>query len=259
MSLRSAYQQDVARELALTPELAPITESDLDMVPAPVRRYLRVAGVIGQPWVANFRVRMHGRIRSDAGARWMPLRAEQHNAVERRSRLFYLTSSMFGVPVRGYHRYVGGSASMDIKVAGLFSVAHVSGDELFQSETVTFLNDMCLFAPAALLDPALAWSAIDARTVRVHFANAGVTVRAQLSFNDAGELMDFVSDDRYQAASGGMRSTRRRWSTPVRHYRSFGPMHLVGAGEGRWHTETASFPYIELEVDDVAYNVRSPF
>jgi hypothetical protein len=243
------------RELAGAPALPPVTESDLGALPTPVGRYLRVAGVIGQPRVANFRVRMHGRIRNSAGARWMPLQAEQHNVVERRSRLFYLTGSMFGVPVRGYHRYVGGSASMDIRLAGLVSVAHVTGEELFQSETVTFLNDMCLFAPAALLDPALVWSAIDARTVGVRFTNAGVTVRAQLSFKEAGELIDFVSDDRYQTSSDGKRTTRRRWSTPVKQYRPFGPVHLAGAGEGRWHMETGSFSYIELEVDDVQYNV----
>ena len=255
MSLRAAYQRDLMRELIGAPASPLITAGDLAALPTPVGRYLEVTGVIGQPRVANFRVRMHGRIRSDAGARWMPLQAEQHNVIEHRSRLFYLTSSMFGVPVRGYHRYIDGSASMDITLAGLFSVAHATGEELFQSETVTFLNDMCLFAPASLLDPQLAWSTIDARTVRIHFTNAGVAVRAQLSFNDAGELIDFVSDDRYQARSDGKRSTRCRWSTPVKGYRSFGPMRLVGAGEGCWLAETGPYPYIELEIDDVAYNV----
>jgi len=253
--LRAAYLNDVARELEQRPVLSPVTETDLQALPAPVQRYLRVAGVIGQPRVANVCVRLHGRIRSGASSRWMPLRAEQYNFVERRKRFFYLTSSMFGVPVQGYHRYADGSASMDIKAAGIVPVAHASGDQMFQSETVTLLNDMCLFAPATLLDPALAWEDIAARHVRVTFTHAGVTVRAGLTFNDAGELIDFVSGDRYQASPDGRRMTRLRWSTPVTGYRRFGPMHLISTGEGRWYIPDGSFAYIELEVDDVAYNV----
>lgn len=243
------------RELAGTPALPPVTERDLATLPLPVQRYLRAAGVVGQPGLANFRVRMHGRIRSDVGARWMSLQVEQYNFVGRRSRFFYLTSSMFGVPVRGYHRYTDASASMHIKVAGLVTVAHVTGSEMFQGETVTFLNDLCFFAPATLLDRSLVWDEVDAHTVRVGFTNAGVTVHAQLTFNDAGELTDFVSDDRYHLSPDGKVSTRRRWSTPVKGYRSFGAVRLFSAGEARWHTGDGSFAYIELDVDDVVYNV----
>lgn len=255
-NLHGAYSADVARALSRpTPPLETITDGHLKNVPPPVQRYLRLAGAVGQAAVTNFRVRLHGRIRSAADSRWLPLGAEQYNFVRERQRYFYLTSSMFGVPVQGYHRYADASASMDIKAAGLIPVARASGAEMFQSETVTLLNDMCMFAPTALIDPACVWDELDPRTVRLSFTNAGVMVRADLRFNDAGELIDFVSDDRYQLSPDGMRATRRRWSTPVSSYRAFGERHLIGSGEGRWHTADGSFAYIELEVDDVAYNV----
>jgi hypothetical protein len=163
---------------------------------------------------------------------------------------------MFGVPVQGYHRYADASASMDIRVAGLLPIVNLTGAEMLQSESVTFLNDMCLFAPATLLDPVLVWEELDGR-VRVRFANAGVAVWADLFFNSSGELIDFVSDDRYRASSDGTRMTRLRWSTPVGPYRPFGPLRLGSGGEARWHTPNGSFAYIELELDDVEYNVRS--
>lgn len=257
MSLYGMYRNAVARELArATPPQPVITETELEALPPPVQRYLRTAGVVGQPRVANFRVRLHGRIRSGADSTWMPLRAEQHNLIESRARFFYLTGSMFGIPVQGYHRYADRQASMLIKAAFLVPVARMTGDEMFQSETVTFLNDMCLFAPATLLDPALVWEEADAHTARVSFTNNGRTVRAELTFSRTGELIDFVSDDRYQASPGGTHATRRRWSTPVTRYGAFGPMRLTAAGEGRWHGIDGSFAYIELQVDDVAYNVH---
>jgi hypothetical protein len=66
-----------------------------------------------------------------------------------------------------------------------------------------------------------------------------------------------MSDDRYQASSDGKSMTRVRWSTPVRGYRAFGPVRLGALGEARWHTADGSYAYIELELDDVEYNVRT--
>lgn len=257
-SLRNAFRDDVRQALiSASPVLSTITPAHLMRLPTPVQRYLHGAGVVGQPQVANFRLRLHGRIRSDADSRWMPLRAEQYTFVRERKRFFYMTSSMFGVPVQGYHRYADDSASMDIRAAGLIPIVSLTGAEAFQGETVTFLNDMCLFAPATLLDSVLVWEELDGGGVRVSFTNAGVAVRAELLFNGSGELIDFVSDDRYRASSDGARMTRFRWSTPTGPYRTYGPLRLASGGEARWHTANSSFAYIELELDDVEYNVRA--
>ena len=256
--LRSVFRDDVRHALnCVAPALPPITHAQLMRLPRAVQRYLHTVGVVGQPHVENFRIRLHGRIRSDAGSRWMPLRAEQYTFVRERRRFFYLTSSMLGVPVHGYHRYADGAASMDIRAANLLPIVNRTGGEMFQSETVTFLNDMCLFAPSTLLDPVLVWEELDGARVRVRFRNTGVAVSADLFFNSNGELIDFVSDDRYRASSDGTRLTKQRWSTPVKPYRAFGPLRLGSGGEGRWHTADGSFAYIELELDDVEYNVRT--
>jgi hypothetical protein len=138
---------------------------------------------------------VHGRIRGDRTARWMPLSAEQYNVVNPAARMFYLTASMFGVPVQGYHRYVGSSASMRVKAAVLVPVVTAAGREMTQGETVTLFNDMCLMAPATLIDPAVEWDAVDSRTARARFTNAGHTIHAELSFNEAGELTNFISAD----------------------------------------------------------------
>ena len=255
--LRTAFRDDVRDALnGMAPALSPVTNAQLMRLPQAVQRYLHAAGVIGQPRVANFRTRLHGRIRSDADSRWMPVRAEQYTFVRERKRFFYLTSSMFGVPVQGYHRYADGAASMDIRADGLLPIVSLAGAELFQSETVTFLNDMCLFAPATLLDPVLVWEELDGDSVRVTFRNAGVAVSAELSFNSSGQLIDFVSDERYRASSDGAHMTRLRWSTPIASYRAFGPLRLWSGAEARWHTAEGSFAYAELELDEVQYNVR---
>jgi len=187
----------------------------------------------------------------------MSLTAEQYNVVDEPARLFYMNASMFMIPAQGYHRYVGPSATMRVKAAALVPVVDVSGAEMNQGETVTMFNDMCVMAPATLIDPAIAWEPIDARTARARFTNAGQTIRAELSFNEAGELTNFWSDDRYQTSPDGKTVKKVRWSTPLASYRSFGPVRLASGGEGRWHEPGRDYAYIELTLDDVQYNLRS--
>lgn len=254
-SLRAEYERDVERHVTAPESPAPATEADLAHLPPPVQRYLRVAGVLGQPRVRTFRVRMHGRIRNGPAGRWMPFRAEQYNAVDPPARLFYMNASMVAVPVQGYHRYVGSSASMRVKAAALVPVAAAEGPEMTQSETVTFFNDMCVLAPATLVDPAIEWQAIDDRRAAARFSLAGHTIRAELVFNERGELTDFVSDDRYQATADGTSPERVRWSTPIGGYRSYGAVRLASGGNGRWHERDGDYAYIELTFDDFRYNV----
>jgi hypothetical protein len=256
-SLRAAYERDVDHALVEVAPAEPIADAELAHLPAPVQRYLRTTGVVGQPRVHNFRARIRGRIRNGPEARWIPLTAEQYNVIDEPTRLFYLTASMFTIPVQGYHRYVGPSATMRVKAAALVPVVDVSGNEMTQGETVTMFNDMCVMAPATLIDPAIVWEPVDARIVRASFTNAGHTIRAELSFNEAGELTNFWSDDRYQTSRDGKTVKQVRWSTPLGRYRAFGPVRLASGGEGRWHEPGQEYAYIELMLDDVQYNVRS--
>ena len=255
-SLRAEYERDVASRIpgSITP--AVIAEQDLVHLPVPVQRYLRVAGVVGQPRIRNFRVRMHGRIRGSKNDRWMPFAAEQYTVIDLPARLFSFNASMFGIPVQGYHRYVDSEASMRVKAAALVPVVLSSGEHMTRSETVTLFNDMCIMAPGSLIDSGIRWEPVDVHTVRAHFASGAYTISADLSFDDAGELTNFVSDDRYQISSGGQTAERMRWSTPVGSYSSFGKVRLPSRGEGRWHDPRGEYAYIELVIDAVEYNVQ---
>lgn len=259
-SLRGTYDRDVAQRVAAAAAVPapPITDGDLARLPEPVQRYLRASGVVGQPAVRSFRVRMHGRIRSGPDAPWMPFAAEQHSVVGDAARFFYMTARMRGIPVQGLHRYADGEASMRVKAAALVPVVDLSGPELTRAETVTLFNDMCIMAPATLADPAIGWETLDARTARATFTSAGHAIRAELVVNDSGELVDFVSDDRFRTSPDGRQLIRARWSTPVGGYRTFGAVRLASEGEGRWHEPGGDYAYLELHIDDVRYNVAPP-
>jgi hypothetical protein len=257
IGLRAAFERDVDAALARVAPVRTVVEADLAPLPDPVRRYLRVAGVVGHPHVANVHARMHGRIRGSRDAGWISLIAEQYNILSPPARFFYVRGSMFAIPVRGYHRYVDNAAAMTVKAAGLVTVVDAAGDEMTASETVTLFNDMCVIAPAMLVDAPVAWEPVDDRTTRARLSNGGHTIGATLSFAASGELVNFRSDDRRQISSDRRSARRLGWSTPLAAYRPFGSVRLASGGEARWHEPNGDYAYIELTFDEVRYNVRS--
>jgi hypothetical protein len=152
-----------------------------------------------------------------------------------------------------YHRYVGTEATMRVRVAGLLQVVDASGPLMTQSETVTLLNDICFLAPAALVDAPITWQPVDSRHVKATYSNAGHAVSAVLTFEEAGDLVGFVSEDRCQSADG--KSYRRfPWSTPLSDYRDFGPARLAAHGEARRREPAGEWVYGDFALERIAYN-----
>ncbi|RYY99490.1 MAG: hypothetical protein EOO11_04810 [Chitinophagaceae bacterium] len=226
-----------------------IGERDLAPLPPPVQRYLRYVGVPGSAKLRSARIVLDGELRA-RGRDWFPFRSEQHNAFDSYERHFFMKARILGVDVPGYHAYKGSAASMQVRPGGLLPLVHETGAELFRAETVTLLNDICLLAPAALIDPRIRWEPIDEQSARAHFTNEGVTVSALLLFNDWGELINFISHDRIDVADG----KSYRFSTPVSEYRYFGNFRLPGFGEAIWSYPGGDFTYGRLHVKEVRYN-----
>lgn len=255
--LRAEYEQLVRDGLTRAAEGAPpqvITEADLATLPAPVQRYLRFVGVVGTPHVRSFRVRMTGRIRGSTTSPWMPLTAEQHNFFDPPRRYFWLEATRAGLPVDGLHAYGSAGASMRIRLLSLFPVVDLGGADMTRAETVTVLNDMCIFAPASLVDAPIHWRELDSNSVEATYTNGPHTIRAVLVFDDAGALVNFWSDDRPALSEDGKTMLEERWSTPIRSYRTMGKQRLASSGEARYAAPSGEYAYIELEGIEVSAN-----
>jgi hypothetical protein len=254
-SFHTKYLRDAEAGLSRRTATAAVTETDLAPLPAPVQRYLKVTHTLGQPRVTNYRINFTGRIRSAPDAAWMPFEAKQQSFADQPTRLFLMRARMFGLPVEAFHRLIDGHATMRVKAVGAVVVADERGEEMDRAESVTLFNDMCLMAPGTLVSPDIRWEPVDASSARAHFTHRGHTITATLFFDDAGHLVNFESDDRSRSGPDGS-FTRHRFSTPVRNYRDFGPLHLAGYGEARWHLPDGVFTYGEFTMVDIAMNVR---
>jgi hypothetical protein len=255
-SLRSRYRADVRAAIEAARALPPpalVTPEDLAPLPAPVQRYLQRAGVVGKPHPRSLHAVFRARFRMGADRPWMSSHVEQQNFFgPQPRRLFYMTASRAGIPFVGFHRYVGAEATMQVRVAGLVPVVDARGPEMTQGETVTMLNDMCVLAPAALLSAPITWETLGEREVRATFTNAGKTISAVLTFDAAGDLVGFVSHDRYQ--SDGKVTRLFPWSTPLGGFRDFGGVRLPADGQARWREPSGEWTYGEFVLEDITYD-----
>ena len=254
MRFRRSYRREIAERLTRRASPPPLTEADLAPLPEPVRRYVRLSGAVGQPRAHHFSARWRGRIRGGPDDAWMKFTATQHNFPGEPARFFLMHATKSGLPVDAFHTFKAGRATMRVRLLSFVPLVNASGPEMDRAETVTLFNDLCLLAPGALVDPAIQWEPIDVRSARGRYTVGSNTISAVLLFNEAGELVNFVSDDRLAVSSDGKELTRQRWSTPVRDYRDFGPLRAFTRGEGRWHPPTGEFAYFEGELIDLEVN-----
>ncbi|GAA4411463.1 hypothetical protein GCM10023187_37340 [Nibrella viscosa] len=228
-----------------------LTEADIRHLPPLVQNYLRYVGVLNKPKVKDYHIGFEGQMR-EKGKDWFTFQSEQYNFADVPTRLFFMKGKLFGVTVPGYHAYKNGTATMQIKLFGLLPIVDAKGKELTKAETVTLLNDMCLLAPATLIDRRIQWEPIDDSSVKAIFTNNSITVSAILYFNAKGQLTNFVSDDRYAIAD----MKQYRFSTPITEYRSFNGFNLASYGEAVWHYPDGAFSYGQFHLKKVEYNCR---
>ncbi len=231
-----------------------LTEALIAPLPAPLQRYLRVCGWVGRPPPRSVQVDYVATMYSRPGAAGMRGPAVQIDRFDLPRRLFFMRTRMAGLPVAVLHDYAGAAASMQVRLASLFDVVDLQGDTLARTETVTLLNDLCFFAPSCLVDARLAWQPIDALHCAVVFTQGPHRVSAELEFNDAGELVNFHSDDRGALQKDG--SLRLlRWSTPMRDYRAFDGRRVATRGDAVYAYPEGDFAYGHFELQQIRFDL----
>jgi len=257
-TLEATYQSRLAAELRAQPiSPAPLLqESDLAHLPPPVQRFVRASGALGRPRVQNFRADMDAEMYRRPGDAPMVSTSTQHNFTGNPARLFFMKSRMFGLPVQVLHVYAAAEATFQVRVASLVNMVDEEGEALSRTESVTVLNDMCFFAPGALVDPRLSWAPVDERTARVTFGNGPWRVAATLHFNERDELVDFTSDDRPSIQDG--KQVQARWSTPIEGYQVIDGRRLPTRGAAVYKYPEGDFTYGRFRLRSIAYDVAAP-
>jgi hypothetical protein len=231
-----------------------LSKQETAHLPACVQKYLDYTGAVGKSKPQNVCIEFDAGMYRKPGDKPMKSYSIQYNFYGDYSRLFLMKASKMGIPFRALHVYRNGQATFQVKVAELFKVVDIKGEELTKAETVTLLNDMCIFAPGSLTDKRLTWTEADALSAKVTLTNGKYIVSAIIYFNETGELINFVSDDRSASQDDGTMK-KVRWSTPVSDYKEFDGRKIPTIGKTIWHYPEGDFTYGVFTLRSIRYNV----
>ncbi len=228
-----------------------VTEADLAGLPAPVQRYMRYSGVVGQPWIETARVRYSGRFRMALDKPWLPIQVDQVYRTDPPAFLWKARFKFYGLPLmRATDTFRNGHGHMLGKLAGLFTVVDGQGDEVDQGTMIRYLQEMAWF-PSAYLGQNITWGAVDDHAADVTLNDSGKSVTGRMYFDDTGRMLSF-SAQRYGEFEG--RFEIRTWTAPMTEYGEFNGLKLPVVGRGVWQLPAYDLAYVEVQVQDIVFN-----
>ena len=230
-----------------------VTEEHLKPLPEPVQRYLRFAQVVGKPKVRCVKVRQAGLMRTTPQQRWLPVEAVQYSTLANvLSRTWYARIRIGPLTLlNGYDCYDKGTGQMLMRLLSMFPVVNVRGPEIDESALIIFINDMVMW-PTAFLSDYIHWEPVDAAQARMQVSLHGKQFSATVVINEAGEMADFITDDRYRGV--GKSFEKSQWSTPLRKYHEVNGLCIPSQGEAIWHLPEGDFPYIHVTIGNVEHD-----
>lgn len=227
-----------------------ITTEDLEKLPVPMANYLNNCGWLGKPIPYNFSATMTAdfSLKKD---KYIKVKMKQYNWLDEPTRIFHIYNWMLG----GRHYFDRNGAYMLIKVMKRIKVVNAKGPIMNQSELVTYLNDLLLLAPGAVVAAPIEWNTLDNYHVKATISYFGNTVSAMLTFNENYELVNFMSNDRY-ASKDGKEAEKLPWSTPVGDYQLINGIKAPSYGEAIWHYPDYDYTYIKMTIQDLNWNLK---
>ncbi len=229
-----------------------IQEADLVGLPPAVQKWLEHSQVIGKEKITSARSKQKAVMRMKEENPWMPLEAEQHFTVEKPGYIWKakVKAAPF-VTLTARDKYDDGQGNVLIKLLALITVADAKGKEVDQGSMVRFLAET-VWIPTAALSSYITWEEVDANTARATMNYRGVNASGVFSFNDRGEVIDFVAP-RYGDFDGHY--SMEKWQIILEDYKEFEGVMVPSKGEVIWKLKTGDFSWYQFEVLDIEYNI----
>lgn len=245
---RAAWRRHTARALARLRGAAlagepepPITTEELDALPAPVARYLRMALPDQFSRPAITRVVWSGKFQSRPAGGWAPFDAVQTFTSVPPG--FVWDASIRMLPmlrVQVRDSYIAGGATMNGRMAGILPVVNESGDpELAQSALTRWLGESAWF-PAVLARAPVVWEAVSDSVARATVTDGVVQAQGEFHFNPTGELAKF-SAERHRSVNG--ENTLTPFEGRYFSYIRWNGVMVPARAEVAWLLEEGRYPY----------------
>ena len=261
---RSIFDKKITKEINLLARDGRKAQSetfsfnDIEGLPEPVQRYFKYALKDGQEHIKFVRLKQVGEFRMKENQSWMPIKAEQYFTTEDPAFIWRVKFTMAPfIWIDGRDMYYQGKGNMLIKILSTITVADATGSEMDISSLIRFLAEAPWFPTALLPSDYLEWKEIDSNSARAVIKDNGYTALGIFTFNEKGEIIKFVTNDRYMEADG--KYFKEQWAGCYRNYQEIEGMKIPMEGEVEWNLSDKDLPYAKLKITDIQYNVTEKY
>jgi hypothetical protein len=225
---------------------------EVEDLPAPVRRYFRIALEDRQPMVASVRVRHTGTFNmGQTKGRWRSFTSDQ-KVVTRRSGFDWdgRVAMLPGVPVRVHDAYVSGEGILHASLLGLFTVVDMRGTgDVAEGELMRFFAEAAWYPTALLPSQGVRWEAVDHRSAYATLGEGDHTITMLFAFDERGLIDTVHAESRGRTVGDEIVPTA--WQGRFWNYEERGGMRVPLDGEAAWLPPEGPKPYWRGHITEI--------
>jgi len=258
------FDKKVTKEIDILTEDGSKTQSktfsfnDLEGLPEPVQRYFKYALRDGQEYIKFVRLKQIGEFRMKENQPWMSIKAEQYFTTEDPAFIWRVKSTVAPfIWIEGRDMYYQGKGNMLIKLLSTITAADATGSEMDISSLIRFLSETPWFPTALLPSDYIEWKEIDSNSAQAVIKDNGCTASGIFSFNEKGEIIKFVTNDRYMEVDG--KYFKEQWGGYYGNYQEIEGMKIPTEAEVEWNLSDKDLQYAKLKITDIQYNILSKY
>jgi hypothetical protein len=191
---------------------------DIENLPAPVQRYFRYVLKDGQEYVRFVRMKAEGQFRRPGQEEWTEMNTRQYFIAKPPGMIFDAVMKHGPVWFDIRDKYWRSKGGMFVNMLSGFNVLKEDDiKELNETSFLRWIGEAVMFPTALLPSEYMKWKPIDRNSAEAVITDGNNTGTYRFYFNDAGEIVRYESDDRYDRIDGKF---QRVGSVAVRsHYK----------------------------------------
>ena len=233
---------------------APFDSRELEGLPEPVARHLRVAIPPGTPIIRAVEVVHRGTFNlSQTGEQWKPFTSRQHVVTRRPGFVWDARVAMApGLAVHVHEAYVAGEGILEPALLGLFPLARLRDrDELARGELMRFMAEAAWYPTAFLPSQGMHWEAIDASSARATLVDGAIRLSLRFHFGADGLLERVRAEDRRRRVGDQLIPTP--WEGRMSNYQRRDGLLIPLDAEVAWLTPAGRLPYWRGTITAISY------
>lgn len=232
-----------------------MTESEIQLLPYPVKNWIRHSGALGRPLISIGKVVQSAQLKLNPGQEnWMNATAIQYTTIDKPAFIWAVDVKMNNiVSFKGRDKFENGNGEMLIKMNSLINIVNEQGEKLSEASLQRFLGEMVWF-PSLALSPYISWEQINDTTARATMSYKGTSGSGTFYFNDKSDITKFTA---FRYKDNNAVAKKHEWSISISDYKTFEGVKVPAIMSSTWKLDAGDWTWLKLEVLDIKYNDES--